>query len=105
MDKHKSISRLRQGTASSSPADRASTGLLQAYVEDFIQAKRRSWRPKTRQNYVSFLRRYVAHVGPDHWPPTRQGVLDWLDAAEAGGAGKTSINTYWTHVRMLRRRV
>lgn len=81
------------------PGGRPQSGRLQNQVNEFCRAKRRRWQPKTATNYTGILRRYVAHVGPDHWPPTRQGVLNWLDAVECGGAGQTSLNTYWIHLR------
>jgi integrase len=73
--------------------------LLSTHLTDFLQTKRRKWRPKTREVYTSILNLYVAHVGLNHWPPTRQGVLSWLDAVELAGNSQTTINTYWTHVR------
>ncbi|MCK6625584.1 MAG: tyrosine-type recombinase/integrase [Anaerolineae bacterium] len=72
---------------------------LKSQITDFLQAKRRKWRPKTYSNYRSILNLYAAHVGPNHWPPTRRGVLSWLDALDASGCCQTTINTYWIHLR------
>ncbi|HXV98620.1 MAG TPA: hypothetical protein VEC93_09360, partial [Anaerolineae bacterium] len=59
--------------------------LLQAHIADFLQTKRRRWRPKTYTMYITVLKLYAAYVGPDHWPPTRRSVLSWLDALEQAG--------------------
>lgn len=72
---------------------------LQAHIADFLTAKRRKWRPSTYTNYHCILNLYVAHVGADHWPPTRRGVLSWLDTLHASGVTQTTINTYWIHLR------
>lgn len=86
--------------AQPSPLALSSPGAaLQTSIADFLQAKRRKWRPKTYTNYHSILNLYATHVGPAHWPPTRRGVLSWLDALYDSGVTQTTINTYWIHLR------
>ena len=74
-------------------------GTLQDWINDFLLTKRRKWRPHTLQGYIRVLKLYSTYVGVDHWPPTRQDVLRWLDHVEQNGCSKTTIHTYWIHLR------
>jgi hypothetical protein len=66
--------------------------------DDFIRSKRLRWSPKTKRCYESILNLYIQYVGEDHWPPTRTGILDWLNSVQEQ-ASETTAATYWRHLK------
>ncbi|MFC1976571.1 tyrosine recombinase XerC, partial [Chloroflexota bacterium] len=80
------------------PQDVACKANLRYWVIDFLITKRRKWQPTTLKIYTTVMTLYVACVGEDHWPPTRQGVLYWLEELERR-VKPTTVHTYWIHLR------
>lgn len=71
---------------------------LQEWVNNFLKTKQLRWKPKTLSVYTSILNLYVAHVGANHWPPTYQGALRWLNHVKESNT-ETTVSTYWTHLQ------
>jgi len=69
--------------------------ILGGHIKGFITLKRRSWRPKTLQNYTNILSRFADYIGPA-WPVTAGQVMGWIDST---AGGEVTVRTYYTHLR------
>lgn len=98
VDAHVSPATLRHTLANGQEEFHSSTFILHDWIRRFLETKRVRWKPKTLAAYTNILKLYLAYVGTDHWPPTSQGVIDWLDQVKQTNT-ETTVHTYWTHVR------